>query len=68
MHPSISVYQIGCVLSMSILRASIRTGRFDERKKAANILVSGPNGSANQEDDTCQIVDSADMRAIGSKF
>ena len=37
---------------MSILRASIRTGRFDERKKAANILVSGPNGSANQEDDT----------------
>jgi hypothetical protein len=51
MHPSVSVFQIGCVLLMSIIRASIRTGRFDESKKKANILVSGSNGISNQEDD-----------------
>jgi hypothetical protein len=51
MHPSVSVYQIGCVLLMSIVRASIRTGRFDESKNMAKILASGSNGSANQEND-----------------
>jgi hypothetical protein len=51
MHPSVSVYQIVCVLTMSILRAFIRTGRFDESKNMANISASGGNGSASQEDD-----------------
>jgi hypothetical protein len=50
MHPSVSVYQIGCVLAMSILRASIRTGRFDESKNMASDLASGSNGSTSQED------------------
>lgn len=52
MHPSVSVYQIGCVLLMSILRASIRTGRFDGGKNMASIPASGSNGSTSQEDNT----------------
>lgn len=51
MHPSVSVFQIGCVLSMSIIRASIRTGGFDESRNMAKIPASGSNGSASQEDD-----------------
>lgn len=51
MHPSVSVYQIGCVLAMSMLRASIRTRRFDESKDMANIPASGSNGSVVKEDD-----------------
>jgi hypothetical protein len=49
MHPSVSVYQIVCVLTMSILRAFIRTGRFDESKNMANISASGGNGSASPQ-------------------
>lgn len=46
-HPTISAYQVGSVLLMSILRASLRAKRLDERFDMVNILASGSglNGS-----------------------